>query len=378
MKKILFVVILSIIGSGAFAQNSELMKAEMNLKKNILDKAKEHIDLAAQHDKTKDKSKMFLLRGRIYQAIFLDSGKWQNIAQNPESVVVESFNQYKEKEGKKGAAKSDSLINNFYAHSLNKGAKAYEKNDFKSAQRYFKAGASMIPTDTLALYYLGVASQQAQDYNTAKEAYTKMLQLGSKNKDLYSNLIYIARNVDKNEDKALEVVREARKAFPNDQNYAQEELNILITTGKLDEAKKGLEEAISKEPNNPTYYYNLGFLYDQAKDAAKATEYYKKALEINPDYFEANFNLGVLHYNKAAEILKEVNAMDLKTYNKSGKTKEAEGVALLKEALPYFEKAHAANTEDMAVVETLQTIYSRLNRTADADRMKKVLDAHAQ
>ncbi|HYG39658.1 MAG TPA: tetratricopeptide repeat protein [Cytophagales bacterium] len=377
MKKILFVVILSMIGSGAFAQNSEIMKAEMNFKKNILDKAKEHIDLAAEHEKTRDKSKTHLMRGRIYQAIFLDSGQYKTLAENPGAVAIASFNKANELENKKDKkVKIDSTIQAFYSNSLNVGAIAYKDSDFKEAAKYFKAASEMIPSDTTALLYLGVAAQQAEDYNTAKEAYHKLIDLGYQKQDIYSNLIYIARNVDKNEDEALKIIREARKLFPQEKSYAQEELNILISTNRLDEARKSLEEAIEREPNNANYYYNLGFMYDQTKETEKAIQNYEKAIELNPEYFEAHFNLGVVHYNKAADILKEVNAMDLSTYQKTGKKREAEGVALLKTSLPYFEKAYSINPEDMAVVETLQTIYSRLNRTADADRMKKVLEAH--
>jgi tetratricopeptide (TPR) repeat protein len=152
----------------------------------------------------------------------------------------------------------------------------------------------------------------------------------------------------------------------------------LIATNKIDEAKQSLVEAIKREPNNANYYYNLGFMYDQTKEFDKAIENYNKAIELKPDYFEAYFNLGVLHYNKAADLLKEVNAMDLTTYNKVGKKKEQEGIAKLKEALPYFEKAFNLNGNDMGVVETLYTIYSRLKRDADADKMKKIMDSKSQ
>ena len=378
MKKILFVVILSIFGSAAFAQNGEITKAEMNFNKGILDKAKEHIDLAANHEKTKEKSKTHLLRGRIYHAIFLDSGQYKNLAESPEAVAAESFKKAKELDGKKGTAKTDSVVRASYNTSLNVGADAYQKADYKKAARYFKAAAEFMPGDTTGLLYLGVASQQAQDFATAKDAYNKLISVGYKKQDIYSNLIYIARNVDKDENKALELIREAKKIFPQEKSFAQEELNILIATNKIDEAKQSLVEAIKREPNNANYYYNLGFMYDQTKDFDNAAINYDKAIELKPDYFEAYFNLGVIHYNRAADLLKEVNAMDLSTYNKVGKKKEQEGIQKLKDALPYFEKAFNINNNDMGVVETLYTIYSRLKRDADADRMKKIMDSKSQ
>jgi Flp pilus assembly protein TadD len=375
MKRILFFIILSICGAGAFAQNSEVSKAEMSFNKGLLDQAKEHIDIAANNEKTKDKGKTHLLRGKIYQAIFLDSGKYATLAEQPEVVAVESFKKAKELDGKKGSAKTDSVVRASYNTALNVGAAAYQKADYKKAARYFKAASEFMPGDTTGLLYLGVAAQQAQDFVTAKDAYNKLISVGYKKQDIYSNLIYIARNVDKDENKALELIREAKTLFPQEKSFAQEELNILIATNKIDEAKQSLVEAIKREPNNANYYYNLGFMYDQTKEVDKAIENYNKAIELKSDYFEAYFNLGVLHYNKAADILKEVNAMDLTTYNKVGKKKEQEGIAKLKEALPYFERAYSLNGKDMGVVETLYTIYSRLKRDADAEKMKKIMDS---
>jgi len=65
--------------------------------------------------------------------------------------------------------------------------------------------------------------------------------------------------------------------------------NLLI------EAKEMLEKAISINPKHGRSYNHLGWLYEtKYQDYTKAEEYYKKALEYEPNYPAANINYAIL------------------------------------------------------------------------------------
>jgi len=104
---------------------------------------------------------------------------------------------------------------------------------------------------------------------------------------------------------------------------ASSAVNVADITKKMDEAKAKQLEARSQ-----------------------ASKYYKKAIELEPNNYDVNFNLGVMNFNEAVIIKKEVDAMDMNTYKTKGKEIEDLATDKFKQALPYFEKAWAIKKED--------------------------------
>ena len=144
---------------------------------------------------------------------------------------------------------------------------------------------------------------------------------------------------------------------------------------KTDEAKESLTSAIEKDPDNYVLYYEMGYIYDAAEEYDEASKWYEKCLEKNPEYFEALYNLGVNKYNQGAEILKEAQDMDLDTYKKEGKAVEARANDVFALAVPYFEKAHDVNPEDVSTLQTLQTLYALMKDYEKVNEVKAKLDA---
>lgn len=84
------------------------------------------------------------------------------------------------------------------------------------------------------------------------------------------------------------------------------------------------------------------------QDAARgqALKYYKQALDLDPNNYDINFNLGVMNFNEAVIIKKEVDSMDMNTYKTKGKAVEELATEKFKQALPFFEKAYSIKQED--------------------------------
>src|SRR5690606_13704035 len=105
--------------------------------------------------------------------------------------------------------------------------------------------------------------------------------------------IYKAQN---NDASYVAVIEEGRKAFPEDQNIRNEELNYYIRTGKQDILMKKLEAAVASDPNNGELLFNLANGYNNMafpKEGDKPANYqeligkaeaaYEKALQISPN-----------------------------------------------------------------------------------------------
>ncbi|MDQ3392497.1 MAG: tetratricopeptide repeat protein [Bacteroidota bacterium] len=376
MRKITLSLILTFSVFFAFAQNSNVSKASNFEQRGDLAKAKDAIDQAANHDKTKDKSKTWLTRGSIYEAIAL-SEEHKNLDANALEEAIQSYKKAKEleKENSVNYVLANERLEGIWGTYLNKGAEAYQSQDYVKAIEGFEMASKIKPEDTTAYLYGGIAAQQNKEYDKALKSFYKLTALGYDEIDIYNTIIYLERTHNEDNDKALEVVREARQKHPGNKEFVKEEINLLIFSDKVDEARLKLEEAIAAEPNNAVLYYNLGFLHDQTKNKEEAIKNYQKAVEIDPNNFEANFNIAVNHYNSAAETLKKANDMDLKTYQKEGKKLEAAAKADFEKALPYLEKSRALQPEDYTVLSTLQTVYTQLKMNDKAEEVAKQMES---
>jgi len=96
-----------------------------------------------------------------------------------------------------------------------------------------------------------------------------------------------------------------------------------------------------------------------AEDRKLANEYYNKALAVDPNNYDANYNLGVFYFNEAVSMKNEVDRMDMAEYSKRGKEVDGKVCGKFKQAQPYFDKAKAVK-EEPDLVENLNTLKSVL------------------
>lgn len=375
MRKVTLSLIFIFSAFFAFAQNVNVNRAIAFEQRGELDKAKEAIDNAANHDKTKDKGKTWFTKGTIYEAIST-SEDYNNLDENALEEAVEAYRKTLEleKEGTNFHELAKVRLEALWGTYLNEGAEAYQEGDYSKALEGFTKASDIKPEDTTAYLYGGIAAQQNKEYDRALENFYKLTDLGYDEVDIYNTIVYLERTHNEDNDKALEVIREAREKHPDNKDLLKEEINILITTEKVDEAREKLEEAVKAEPDNPGLFYNLGYLHDAVGNKEEAIKSYENALEIDPNYFEANFNIAVNHYNTAADILKKANDMDLKTYQKEGKKVEEEAKKHFENALPYLEKSRELRPEDPTVLSTLQTVYVQLKMNEKAEEVAQQLE----
>lgn len=377
MKKLVSLVIFCLMVTGAYAQNSAVNKASQFRENGELMKAKEQIDLATAHEKTIDKPKTWFTKGEVYEAIaFSEDADLKDQQDEALNEAVEAYNKAKTMdEGGNYDGLSAIKLDNMWGAMINKGAESYNQEDYENAILYFEKSSVMKPQDTTAYYYAGIAAQQGEKYQKALDNYYKLFELDYHNEDIYSSVVYLERSQNNDNDKALEVLAQAREHFPENETFMKEEINLLIITEQTDEAKAKLARAIEVEPDNANLYYNLAYISEQTGDDEEAVANYKKAIEANPEYFDANFNLAVNYYNQAAEILKEANEMDLRTYQKEGKAIEEKAKVQFEMAMPYLEQAHDINPEDKVVLETLQTVYVQLQMNDKAEAINAKIEA---
>ena len=262
MRKLTLVVALSLMASIVFAQNSNVRKAESALESGELAEAKTLIDEATKHEKTFDDGKTWYVRGTIYNALVKKEFNAEYLKE-----ATNSFRKVQEleKEGSSYYTLSDLKIQEIWGKYINAGSDAYTNQNFEEAITAFKRAMIVLPEDTTATLYAGISSQQAGDNIGALEFYYRLIDLDYHSPDVYGSIISIERYQNQDIEKALEVIGMAIKQFPEDDNFAKQEINLLISAERTDEAKNRLMAAIQKEPNNANLYFNLGYLYEELK-----------------------------------------------------------------------------------------------------------------
>jgi tetratricopeptide (TPR) repeat protein len=382
-----FMIVLLVLGSSAvYAQKAvkpNLNKALAALKEGKHQEAKDNIDAAILNEKMKEDGKTWYYRGLIYMAIDSSSNAEVNaIAPDALNTALEAFAEADKRADKKKEffvqdaggtpqLKSQQIIWWGGSH-VNKGAKAYQEEDYEAAIGSFEKAAKINPNDTLAYFYGGFSSYQAENFDKAIENFTKYIEKGGTSADAFSLLYNIYTGPKDDKEKALEVIRDARKRFPNNPDYPKMEIGVLIDLKRIDEAKAGLVEAIKKEPDNKLLHFYLGYANATTGNTAEAKKNYEDALKLDPKYFDAALYLAKLMYTDVANIKKEMGQLGISADDKKKRFElDKTLVEKLKISLPYWEKAEQINPNDQEVLDALYNIYGDLDMQDQLKRVEK-------
>ena len=257
----------------------------------------------------------------------------------------------------------------------NTGVEAFQVEDYAAAKDYSEksiiVNLFLNRFDSLGMFNAALASERLKEYDDAIAYFTALASVGYGGADLF---LYMASIYDIQGDTAskVAVIEAGRKAYPKDANLITEELNYLISTGQTEKALGNFADAIAADPSNASLYYNRGVIYDGLDSTDMAAADYSKAIELDPEFFDAAYNLGAMYYNKGAEWNNTASSLPLnaKTKYKEATTKAKE---YFQKAAPALEKAHEINPEDKATMASLTKIYAIQGENEKYSAMKAKL-----
>ena len=124
--------------------------------------------------------------------------------------------------------------------------------------------------------------------------------------------------------------------LPNNTQFVQNLLYYYSIKHLNDEAKATAEDLIAKAPNNKNAWYSAGCIYlNLVKDFVKARECLGKALELDPSFPDANYNMGVSYVN---ELISKKDQFVTDPRNPKYKTDVEKVKDFYRKGLTYFEK----------------------------------------
>ncbi len=410
MKKILALTI-GLMTIGSFAQKKELKVIEKALSGKDYAGALttlSSIEGLVNSGDDKYKSKFYFLKGKA-----LAGQKKYSEAKR----VFDQLFDFEKNTAKTHTSDAKNVIMSM-AEEVNKEAVDLysNKKDYKKAAEKFYLTYKLSPTDTIHVYNAAVSSSQAKDYNAALKCYKELRELGytgvqteyvatnkatgqvedlgskaqrdlmvkagkytkpetrtSENKQasIVKNIALILVEQGKT-DEALTAMTDARKENPKDLSLILVEAGLYSELNKMDKFGELMNEAVALDPENPDLYYNLGVVnYEQGR-VEDAKKYYKKAIELKPDYANAHMNLAIAILAKDQAIVEEMNKnlTNFKKYDQLALQQKG----VYKEALPYLEKADSYN-RTFETVRTLKGIYDVLEMKGKAAEYKALYDS---
>ena len=267
-------------------------------------------------------------------------------------------------------------INLYYAATTYVSAKEYD-TALKLYDELKNLNYSGKGTSYLAMNKL---SNQEDAFNTAEER-DRMVKLGthekpkteaipSKRGEIYKNMALILVQNGKTEE-AKKAIAAARVLNPDDSSLTLTEANLYLETKDYETYKKLIAEVLEKNPNDSDLLFNLGAISATAGNAVEAEKYYKRAIEIKPDFTNAYLNLAILKLDGDKKLIEEMNKLgnsekDNKRYAVLKKQRET----VFKDALPYLEKASELDPSNKDVKTTLLNVYGALEMTEKKKALK--------
>lgn len=352
MKRVLsvLVVISMALGITAFeCASKEMTSAKMYINQNKPDKAVEYLEQEVSKNPKNDEA--FFLLGRLLG----EEGKIDDMMMNFDKSLEISKKFEKDIDGMKlymWGTNFNQAIGKF--NLANKAADKDSQNVlYTQTIELFENAIKCQPDSVVTYQNLSYAYFNAGRRDEAKETMQKSLSM-KPDAEMYS-LLGALLSEDKEFEKVIELATESRKHFPEDAEMLRLVSNAYIATGKIDVAMATFQEGIAAEPENKFYRYNFGSLLLNAEKYDKAIEQLTKAIEIDPEYTNAVYNLGVAYVNKGTKVRemneeKEIDSDEYKEY--------------FKLALPLFEKYLDTNPEDVKIWELLGQVYANLGDTA--------------
>lgn len=148
--------------------------------------------------------------------------------------------------------------------------------------------------------------------------------------------------------------------------------NNYDTTPVFEKQLSIAQQKVSSNPKNPQNHVDLGWAYFQKKDYNKALASYKKALELDKDYYPAYLNIGLTNmqlekWDVAVESLKKASQIN----PKSSPAHANLGIALNKkgqfdEAIKHLEASEKLSPGSVGVILNIALAYEGKGQIDDA------------
>ena len=380
MKKVLILLAVLLTANVMTAQKKDRTDAFMYNRNGQYEKAIQSIEKCVNHEqflgmKPKDQATAWLYRATIYQNV-LQSTDPEVRALAPDALEKAYESLLNISKADPSFAKDNaqdvypriaSIQNRYYTE----GADNYNTANYEVAANAFKKAydisLSLNAVDTTSLIYAANACMKQHNYEQALAYLTDLKNIGYNKVDLYKDLAATYNGLG-DEAKAFEMINLGLEKYPGDASMIIEKVNVYLKQGKGEEAINDLKKLNELDPNNASILFILGTIYgdenNDVYDSDKAIQYYEEAINVNPQYYDAVYNLGAMYISLSNKLKAQANDLPIEKQKEYEElVKQAED--LVRTGLPYVKQAYDAQPTP-EVKQVLKTMYVQLKMNDEA------------
>lgn len=414
MKKLLLLACGLCIAGAGYAQESLLKEAERGLRVEVPDHAKiaSQLEQAMTDPTTAENVKTWYLAGKNAFQTWQTGYEQLQIGGNPDKVnmsnaiikgydywlkalpmdtVIDAKGKVKTKYSKEIVKTLGASPTNFY----DAGVFLYEANDLKNAYRAWeiytllpqmeqlgKDKPAMPADSTMATTYynMGIFAYQGDMKREALNSFMKAAEYGQ-GEVAYENALAMASELGDME--AMEKIANEGFNKYGKQAYIGALVNVYVKNGDYAKALEMINRAIETNPSSALLYNVKGILVEnQTNDESLPAEkikalndeargYYGKAVELDPEFAEGQYNYGRSIVNEAYRIIDSPEALDMST-EEFNKLKAETIDPMMRKAAEHLEIAIKIDPEsNHAAFKILENIYYNLDDDANMKRIQE-------
>ena len=385
------------IGTNGFSQNSNVVSAALEFQK--------YEPAIRKQDLVKAKSYLMEAKKFIDPAMFNESTQTDPKANYYNAIINYSL---VELSGMPGAEDLKVYQNDSILDIIEKSIKYTEaKKRYKSDVDLFfnrkvsqavTAGEMMFKQKNYQMAFAGFASA----YQVKKIA-----NIEEELEAMKTNAIIAARNyIDTlsksgKSEKAMDFISNALELFPESEDLAIAGVNIALENNNLEKAESYFNAAAISSPENKILFSNMGSIYLTAADKSyneftsmiiteegyqsksdeveglytKAENNLKRAIEIDPEYAEAAYNLGVLYLGRGEKLKSTATQMDFNNPDYDQVSERSQN--MYKMAIAPLEIYIKQDPNNSGVLNVLFQVHRNAGNSKEALEYKKRADAAA-
>lgn len=379
MRKLISTICMTLlVFATTFAQSSKVMTASSYLddyntvdkKVEYLMKAKEAIDAAGKHEVTSLQGKTWFLTGQILHAMANDENIQKSAEDNFFGKAMEAYEKALTIVDKKfrDQTKVVRFMTGLSADIYNDAVDSYQAGDYTRSYNMFymmksinatlaeNGGQGAMETGT-CLSNAAMAADAAGMKEEAMAIYKELIVEDPK--PIYYMEISKSLKAAGDREGAMELLTEGTKKFTDNSEILIELINYYLQDSKLIEALDLIDKAIELQPENDMLHFVKGDAYEKSGKLEEAQAEYEIAVEKNPDNVQAIYNIGVMYFNKANVIVKEMNELGINDNVKYDEL-NAQRKDLYRKAKPFFEQVLEKDPEDVGSTKALNKINATL------------------
>lgn len=336
-------------------------KKDVKTQMTILSEGIKASESAAKDSKTKKWAETWAIKSYLSSYIAItdpdqnNSNKYLDIA----LLSIDTAKMFDNYEDSQGLIKAANY--NVNLKKQQKGNIAYANKDFKAAFDYLKQVSDFFPKDTLIAINAGLSAEAIKNDDEAFNYYKRAKDNGVKNPAVFQRLSNLYKIKQDNE-KALKTIEEGLALNPYNTPLTNDYINALLDAEKYPEARQVIESTLKVQTRSKLLYYLYGYLHQKNANMGTAELAFNKSLDIDHNYFDALYQLGLVYINLGNQALAIPNK-DVDKYS-----------SYLNRAEVILSQAHQVNAKNKPTINLLIEIYSRKNRFDRVQELKAQLD----